>query len=109
MLERGDDVLAEARGEHVLLRAELVPRLPDDGVDDVQARDFVLRFALLGRKVGGYFNNSGSLFVVKSQYLQYHYYYNLKYIEHYLHCRYLITGSSFLLFMVSVGEDKPSV
>lgn len=47
MLERGDDVLAEARRKDVLLRAELVPRLSDDGVDDVQPGDFVFWLALL--------------------------------------------------------------
>lgn len=35
VLEGTDDVLAEARSEHVLLLTELVPRLTHDGVDDV--------------------------------------------------------------------------
>lgn len=50
MLEGGDDVLAEARREDVLLRAKLVSRLSDDGVDDVQAGDFVFWLALLARQ-----------------------------------------------------------
>lgn len=47
MLERGDDVLAEAWREDVLLRAKLVSRLSDNGVDDVQPGDFVFWLALL--------------------------------------------------------------
>lgn len=47
MLEGGDDVLAEARREDVLLRPKLVSRLSDDGVDDVQPGDFVFWLALL--------------------------------------------------------------
>jgi len=50
VLEGADDVLAEARGEHVLLHAELVARLPDDGVDDVQPGHLVLRLALWRRR-----------------------------------------------------------
>lgn len=33
-------------GEHVLLRPELVTRLPHNGVDHIQPGDFVFRFAL---------------------------------------------------------------
>lgn len=47
MLERCDDILAEAWSEDVLLRPKLVPRLSDNWVDDVQAWDFVFWFALL--------------------------------------------------------------
>lgn len=46
VLESADDVLAEAWSEHVLLLAELVPRLTHDRVDDVQTGDLVLRLAL---------------------------------------------------------------
>ncbi len=47
VVEGGTDVLGEPPGEHVFVRTELVPRLTDDGVDDVQARNFVLRAAFL--------------------------------------------------------------
>ena len=53
VLEGADDVLAEARGEHVLLHAKLVPRLPDDGVDNVQPGHLVFWFALLMRNHRG--------------------------------------------------------
>lgn len=46
VLEGGDDVLAEAWREHVLLLAKLVPRLTHNRIDDVQTGDLVLRLAL---------------------------------------------------------------
>lgn len=46
MGERLLHVPCKAGGEHVFLRAELVARLPNNGVDHIQPGDFVFRFAL---------------------------------------------------------------
>lgn len=46
VLECGSNILGEPRPKDILVCAELVPGLPHDGVDDVQARHFVLRLAL---------------------------------------------------------------
>lgn len=47
MLEGCNDILAESWGKNILLCAELVPGLSDNGIDDVQPRNFVFGFALL--------------------------------------------------------------
>lgn len=39
-------VSSEAGGEDIFLSSELMPRLPDDGIDDIQAGDLVFRPAL---------------------------------------------------------------
>lgn len=52
MLEGCNDILAESWGKNILLCTELVPGLSDDGVDDVQSRNFVFWFALLKRRTG---------------------------------------------------------
>lgn len=46
ILECGSNILRESWPKDILVGSELVPGLPHDGVDDVQARDFVLRLAL---------------------------------------------------------------
>ena len=46
-LERVLDVLLEARREHVFLTAELMPALPNDRVDHVQARHLVFGLAFV--------------------------------------------------------------
>lgn len=46
MLESCNDVLAESWCKNILLGAKLVPGLSDNGVDDIQSRNFVFWFAL---------------------------------------------------------------
>lgn len=50
MLERSDDILAEPWRENIFLCPKLVSGLSDNGVDDVQPRDFVFWFALSTQK-----------------------------------------------------------
>lgn len=54
MLECCNDILAESGCKNILLCTKLVPGLSDDGVDDIQPRNFVFRFALFpGNKTEG--------------------------------------------------------
>lgn len=46
MLECCNDILAESGCKNILLCTKLVPGLSDDGVDDIQPRNFVFWFAL---------------------------------------------------------------
>lgn len=46
ILECGSNIFRESWPKNILVCSELVPRLPNNGVDDVQPRDFVLRLAL---------------------------------------------------------------
>lgn len=46
ILECGSNILREPGPKNVLVCSELVPGLPNDGVDDIQARHFVLWLAL---------------------------------------------------------------
>lgn len=46
MLESCNNILAESRCKNILLCAKLVPGLSDNGVDNVQSRNFVFWFAL---------------------------------------------------------------
>lgn len=54
MLECCNDILAESGCKNILLCTKLVPGLSDDGVDDIQPRNFVFWFALCaGNKTEG--------------------------------------------------------
>lgn len=46
ILESGNDVLGEAGSKNILLRPKLMSRLPDDGVDHIQAWHFILWLTL---------------------------------------------------------------
>lgn len=62
MLECCNDILAESGCKNILLCTKLVPGLSDDGVDDIQPRNFVFWFALFtGNKPEGRRENEAFL------------------------------------------------
>lgn len=66
MLECCNNILAESGCKNILLCAKLVPGLSDNGVNDVESRNFVFWFALFTwmETEGCSENNSGALKVI---------------------------------------------